>query len=349
MVVSPMTRPGQHAGTGDDNAIFWRLFAGEILTYFHRKNLMMPLHRVKTIANGKSTTFPVTGTASASRHVAGESIYGTDNSQSSTYLSNIGVKEREIFVDDPMISGFFTPTIDRLKNHWDERSVFAQEVATVLANTADRDILSTIYAAAKADPATATQGQGSYSPMPVASKDIDITDASVGANIANGIFTAQELFDTYNIPREGRVCVLRPKQYHALASVQDLVNKDWTSGAGDTTKREIMSVGSFRILMTNAFKTTDDSAVADAGANNDPHGAGGIGYNCDWRNLAGLCFVPDAAATVKMKELGMESEYSLERRGYTVVADYVMGHNILRPECAVHFTAGAGPVGTGIA
>lgn len=335
MVVSPITRPGQLNGAGDENAQFWRLFAGEVLTMFHRKNIMMPLHRVKTIANGKSTSFPVTGFATASRHTAGESIYGTDNGQTSTYLSNIGNKEREIFVDDPLISGSFTPQIDRLKNHWDDRSVHSSEIGTALAESADKDILATVLAAAQTNPIT-----DGYSTMPLADKSQDITDASVGLNIANGIFAMQELFDTYNIPKEGRVCALRPKQYKRLASVQDLVNKDFTSGAGDTTKREIMSVGGFRLVETNAFGSGDETAV-DSGAKNHVFG-GSNGYNGDWTEVAGLCFTTDAVATVKMLDLAVESEWSMERQGYTILGKYVMGHGILRPECAGVLTAASG-------
>ena len=149
MVVSTITRPGQTNGTGDANSLFLRIFAGEVLTEFHRQNKFMPLHRTRTLANGKSATFPVTGTATAKYHSVGESVFGTDNSQSSTYLSNIKVKEREIFVDDPMISGVFVPSIDELKNHWDHRSVFVREIATALSEKADNNIIRTILASAQ--------------------------------------------------------------------------------------------------------------------------------------------------------------------------------------------------------
>lgn len=343
MVVSPITRPGRLNGAGDENALAWRLFAGEVLTYFHQMNVMMPLHRTRTIANGKSTTFPVTGTATASHHTAGESIYGTDDGQTSTYLSNIGTKEREIFVDDPLLSGVFVPNIDELKAHWDVRSVYAKEIAQALANKADKNVLATLYAAALANPIT-----NGYSTMPVASKDIDITDASVGTNIRDGIYAAQELFDQYNIPKDSRYVVLRPKQYRRLAAVEALSNKDFTAGLGDTNKRELPSVAGFQLVMTNSFGSTDDSAVAAPGVKNDPFGGAGIGYNCDWRNCAGLAFQMQAVGTVKMKELAVESEYSMERQGHTILGKYIMGHGILRPECSLSLSAGAGPVGTGI-
>lgn len=325
MVVSTMTRPGQTNGTGNTNSLFLRLFAGEVLTEFHRKNIFMPYHRVRTISGGKSATFPVTGTATAKYHTAGESVYGTDNSQSSTYLSNIKVKEREIFVDDPIVSGVFTPTIDELKNHWDHRSIFTAEIGTALAEKADNNIVRTILAAAKAAP--------SFNPMTTTEKKIVIADATVGANIADFAFQAAQLFDTYNIPKEGRILALRPKQYYALAGETDLVNRDWTAGRGDYAQAKIMEVAGFTIVMSTAIGTTDETGTSATGEKNDPFGAG-EGYAADWTDVGALAFQTGAAGTVKMRELSVETEQSIERRGHLILASYIMGHGILRPECA---------------
>ena len=35
-----------------------------------------------------------------------------------------------------------------------------------------------------------------------------------------------------------------------------------------------------------------------------------------------------------MKELSSESQYYMERRGHLLLSSYMMGHGILRPECA---------------
>jgi hypothetical protein len=48
-----------------------------------------------------------------------------------------------------------------------------------------------------------------------------------------------------------------------------------------------------------------------------------------------LIFTQDAAATVKLLDLGVESEYQIDRQGTIMVAKYAMGHNILRPGCAI--------------
>ena len=47
----------------------------------------------------------------------------------------------------------------------------------------------------------------------------------------------------------------------------------------------------------------------------------------------------DAVATVKLMDLSVESEYQINRQGTLVVSKYAMGHNVLRPACAVSIHA----------
>ena len=331
MVVNPITRPGANDLGSNKQELFYKLWAGEVLTAFHRENKLLGLTRSKTISGGKSAAFPITGVATTAYHVAGESVYGTDDAQTNTYLSNIAGKEIEIFVDDPVISGVFVPEIDRLMNYFDERSVYTAEVGAALAEQMDSNILSTLQASAYKDPADVNPT--GVTDMPVADKRTTIA-TETGDLIAGRIFTIAELFDEYNIPKMGRTCVLKPSAYHKLASVTDLVNKDFTSGAGDTTKREIMSVAGFNIVMSNAFRSDDADQVAAPGVRNDPWGAAGIGYNADFTKQLGVCFVPDAMATVRLKEIGVDAEHSVERRGDLILSDYIAGHNTLRPDCA---------------
>jgi len=49
-----VSRLGQANGAGDEKALFLKKFAGEVLTSFHNKNVMMDKHMVRTIENGKS-------------------------------------------------------------------------------------------------------------------------------------------------------------------------------------------------------------------------------------------------------------------------------------------------------
>jgi len=58
-------------------------------------------------------------------------------------------------------------------------------------------------------------------------------------------------------------------------------------------------------------------------------------YAAGEAGLKGLVFTKDAAATVKLLDLGVESEYQIERQGTLMVAKYAMGHNVLRNKAAI--------------
>ena len=60
-------------GTWDkDNALFLKVFSGEVLTSFKRTNIFEGLVQTRTIQNGRSAQFPVTGRFTAKYHTPGE-------------------------------------------------------------------------------------------------------------------------------------------------------------------------------------------------------------------------------------------------------------------------------------
>ena len=52
-----------------------------------------------------------------------------------------------------------------------------------------------------------------------------------------------------------------------------------------------------------------------------------------------LVMTKDAVATVKLMDMSVESEYQINRQGTLIVSKYAMGHNVLRPACAVSIHA----------
>ena len=119
-----VSRLGQVNATGDDRSLFLKLYAGEVLTAYEEKNVFMPLHRTRTISNGKSASFPLTGTGSAKYHTAG------------TLIQADAIKhgERVVTVDDLLISTQFIAKIDEAMNHYDVRSIYSKESGNALAN-----------------------------------------------------------------------------------------------------------------------------------------------------------------------------------------------------------------------
>ena len=118
------SRVGQINGAGDVDALFLKVFSGEILTTFEEYNVMKELHMVRTIQNGKTAQFPKTGIATAKYHSAGENIADAGNS----YLSDIKKNEVTIAIDDVLLASTFLANIDELKTHYDVRSIYAQEL-----------------------------------------------------------------------------------------------------------------------------------------------------------------------------------------------------------------------------
>ena len=75
-----LSRAGAQKGsTGDwakDNALFLKVFSGEVLSAFKRVNVFGDTVQTRTIQNGKSAQFPVTGRFKAAFHEPGKMIVG---------------------------------------------------------------------------------------------------------------------------------------------------------------------------------------------------------------------------------------------------------------------------------
>jgi hypothetical protein len=328
MALNP-SRLGQLLATGDDNAAFLKKFGGEIFSTFEEVNRFMALHDTQVLLQGaKSASFPVLGVAAAKWHTPGEDLIIDQDSASTDYTSAIKHAEKEIFVDDVLTSSILVPDLDRMKNHYDYRAKYASAIGRALALRADKNILGTLLAAAKA-----TETISGVTGRPT------VTDAdgfaSTAATLIGGIFDAGAAMDALNVPSEGRYVALSPTRYAMIARDTTLVTRVEKDYGQDYGKGVILEVGGFGIIKTANMPTTDLSAVADGGAKNDVHGSGGVGYNGDWSKVEALCFQRQAIGTVKAQDLMLQSEYQLNRLADLMVASYVMGHGVLRPECCI--------------
>lgn len=329
-----VSRLGQDLAAGDANVNFLKVWAGEILATFQEANKFMPLTMSRTISTGKSATFPVIGTAAAHWHTPGESVITDQDADGpANYLSKIKVTEREIFIDDCLVSSVLVDDLDAMKSHWDYRSEYSSAVGRALAKEADEHILATIYAGATAS--------ANISGVTAAGKQITDADADTNVDsLIDSAFTIAQTFDENDVPSDERYFAVKPEQYYLLADKTDLVNRDFTSGNGDFADGSVMKVAGMQIVKTNNFGTGDLSAAADGGAKNDVFGGSGVGYNGNWSNIVALGFHRSAVGTVKMADLSVATEYQLERLSTLMLAKYAMGHNYLRPEaCALIKTA----------
>jgi len=302
---------GKADNSGDDNALFLKVFSGEVLAAFQRRNQMLDMTMVRTISQGKSAQFPAIGKTVAAYHTAGNEITG----------SVIKKNERVITIDDLLISDSFIAQIDEAKNHYDVRSIYSTEMGNALARTVDQHVLQLAILAAQASATVNGENGGAV-----------ITDADAKTNAASlitSIFDAVQTLDEKDVPEDDRFCIVPPSTYYNIVENDKILNRDFGGTNGVYADGKVLKVAGVNIVKSNtavdAF--TDQSGTSSTGENNT--------YNGDFSNTAAVVFHKSAIGTVKLMDLAMESEYDIRRQGTLMVAKMALGHGILRPEAAV--------------
>ena len=240
--------------------------------------------------------------------------------------------------------------IDDVKNHYDIRSVYANELGKALAVRFDSALAKVFIAAARSSANLTggnTGGQYDVAQSDFSAADDTGTPASVsGAELVSALFACAQRLDENDVPSDGRFCVLRPQEYYRLitGNVGELaistsaVNKD-VGGLGSIASGSIPQVAGISIYKSNHIPSGNlGGSDPDGDADNNPFG-GSTGYNSDFRNSLGIVSHSAAVGTVKLLDLATESEYQIERQGTLFVAKYAMGHGVLRPECAIELVS----------
>jgi len=330
------SRVGQINSANDVDALFLKVFSGEILTTFEEANVMKDLHTVRTISNGKTAQFPATGIATAKYHTAGENIADTDNS----YLSDIKKNEITISIDDVLLSSTFLANIDELKTHYDVRSIYAAELGKALAKRFDIAVLKTLIAGARQD-STIAGGVGGTK----------LTGAilNTGTGLLQAIYDVAKALDEKDVPEDDRYAILTPTQYYKLitdASSNNALNRDF-GGVGSIATGNIPQIAGISLYKSNHLQDIitlgaeanqdqdDDKANNDVFDVNHAGSDNGTGYNGDISSTGFVAGHKAGVGTVKLLDLATESEYQMERQGTLFVAKYAMGHGVIRPECCV--------------
>ena len=311
MANATVSRLGEvNAAGGDKLALFLKVFAGEVLTAFAEVNVALNLSTIRNIQSGKSASFPATWKAAAEYHTPGTEIVG----------AAIKHNERIINIDSVLISHAFLANIDEAMNHYDVRSEYSKQLAYALSNQMDKNLLQLMVLAARAS-ATIT---GGYGGTQLTAAGYDTT----ANTLAQGIYDAAQTLDEKDIPEsEERVIVLRPKHYNLLIQSDKALHRDWnlSEDNGTYASGKIFRIAGVRIVKSNHLPNSNIAAVT--GQNNT--------YSADFSNTIGVVATKQAVGTVKLMDLGMESEYDIRRQGHLFVAKYACGHGLLRPECAV--------------
>jgi hypothetical protein len=355
MPVTTTSFTGQVNGNGGfsstfdtQNALFLKLFSGEVLTTFETATVMKPLHTIRTISSGKTAQFPVTGIASAYYHKPGTDIAADkyDSGDTTGYLTSMKHAERTIHIDDLLLASTFVDKLDEMKNHYDVRSIYSTELGRALARTFDKNLLGVAILTGATFAGTVANARAGLVGNPsgkVISKDFGTNGTSKGVisgatqieNFVASMYEAAAELDAKNVPSEDRYTIVTPGTFYNLINStagQKVVNRDF-GGGGSYQEAKIAEIAGIRIVKSNiagdVFNTNVGTGT-DRGQNNS--------YTADFRRIAGVVFQKSAFGTVKLMDLSMESGYDMRLQGHLMIAKYAMGSSWLRPECCVVLT-----------
>jgi hypothetical protein len=304
------SRIGQVNGAGDARALMLKVYGGEVLGAFDRQSAFRQRHMVRTIPYGKSASFPVTGYMSAAYHTPGTEIVGT----------NVKANERLIVIGDTLVAAAFIPNIDEMLNHYDIRSVHANEMGDILARTYDQNVARTgILNARGAAIVDGLQGGSSITNANMA------TDGTV---LYQSIFNSGVLLDQKDIPFDDRSTFIRPVQYALVVQSEKPINFDLNQGSldnGSIAMGTVRRINNMELVKTNNLPNANDSANA-----NIPTTQQG-----DFSKTQFLSQHRNAIGTVQMQDITSESTWDPRRLGTLMTARYLVGHGSLRPEAGV--------------
>jgi hypothetical protein len=324
MAASTPVSVGRVNAGGSEDALFLKVFAGEVLTSFERASVTEGSEMVRAIQSGKSAQFPVMGRVSASYHTPGAEITGND----------VNHNEKVITINDLLISSVFLSNFEEAKNHYDVRGAYSTEIGRALAFQKDKHVLQTIGQAAQASANVSDSGYGAGTVLTNTSI-ASATAATAADAMIDELFNAAKALDENFVPKEGRKCFMKLEEYYKLANGTNVVNVDF-SGAGSIADGKVLRVAGIDIIPTAHFTDIAVDNSADTGVDGGSATQGGSNpQQVNLANYVALICHPSATGTVKLMDLAVESEYDIRRQGTLMLAKYAMGHGVLRPEAAV--------------
>jgi hypothetical protein len=309
------SRLGQVNASGDVDALFLKVFAGEVLTAFETKSVTLDRQLVRTITSGKSATFPTSWKASAAFHTPGNMIVG----------NAIKHNERAITIDGLLVADTFISSIDEAMNHYDVRSVYSGELGKALAVTLDQFTFRELQIGANVT--TPTHGTGAGYAGTVLTEDADVAGKKIQTDaddLASYIMDGASTLDTHDVPDEDRYCILNPMLYWLLIKSDFAVNRDYSDG-GSVRTGKIWEIAGVEIVKSNNIPTENLSSEAQHAVN--------------MTKALGYIYHKSAVGTVKLMDVALEADYLITYQGTLMVGKVAAGHGYLRPEAIVALAA----------
>ena len=322
-----------------DNALFLKVFSGEVLTSFERNCIFDGLVQTRTIQNGKSAQFPVTGRFSSRYMTPGEMLTGQ---------GNMAQNEVVIKIDDLLIADASIFDLDEAKIHYDIRSIYSVELGRAMARSYDKRLARVLTLAARTSTSDLTAnlpaGLSPDDPYRVGTR-IDINKATpTPDDLVATAFAAAQALDQKDIPADGRVLVCSPDVYYTLIQSSRAVNADFNQpGAnGGYASGQISRLAGFTILSSNHIQ--QGNAVAPTGEQG--YTFGGVDTvlsSVDMSKTKMLAFQKGAVGVVKLRDLSMQmtgNDYAVTHQATLMVSKMAYGAGPLRPEAVVEIHNG---------
>lgn len=317
-----ISNPGQKLSAGDRDALFMKVFSGEVLTAFARNTVMMSRHQVRTIDHGKSASFAVMGRTRAKYLTPGDSL----DDQRKKMEHN----ERVIAIDGLLTADCLITDIDDAMNHYDVRVEYSRQLGEALAMAADCAVINELANEAAKD---ATSKDGNIPDNGVGADKVlgtgkafefvtglDISqDADYGNKILEGLLAARAQMTKNYVPMGDRYCLLTPEGYSAVmkALMPDSANYH---ALFDPNTGKLQTICGFEVIEVPHL------------LNEGVDGKHALNPLVKTAGLQGIVFHRSAVGTVKLKDLAMERARRAEYQADQIIAKYAMGHGGLRPE-----------------
>lgn len=316
-----ISNPGKNLSAGERDALFMKVFSGEVLTAFARNTVMMSRHQVRTIDHGKSASFAVMGRTRAKYLAPGNSLDDQRKKFEHT--------EKVIAIDGLLTADCLITDIDDAMNHYDVRVEYSRQLGEALAQSADCAIINELANMAAKDATVkenipdngtgADKVKGTGKAFEFATGLELSQSAEYGNKIIEGLLAARAAFTKNYVPMGDRYCLLTPEGYSALikALMPDSANYQ---ALFDPNSGKLQTICGFEVIEVPHLL---NDGVDSKHPLSEKYTAAG---------LQGIVFHRSAVGTVKLKDLAMERARRAEYQADQIIAKYAMGHGGLRPE-----------------
>lgn len=317
--VTNYQQQGAKQNTGDQLALFLKVFSGEVLTAFTRASKVMNNHMIKTIDSGKSTSFPVIGRGKAHYLPAGSNL---DDLREAIPHNEVVINIDGLLTSDVLITDVF-----EAMNHYDVRGEYAKQLGEALAIAADGATVAEIAKLVKANTENITGlGKGI-----VVEKTITGgagINYETGKAVIDGLLEMKAKWTTQYVPEEERFAYITPEVESAIITSKDAINRDYGAVAS-IVDGNIDKLCGFKIIAVPHLKAGGADKTGMLGTSPEGHE-----FPTDYAGALAVCAHRTAVATVKLKDLQLEHARRPELQADMIIAKNAVGHGGLRPEAS---------------